>query len=429
MGLARRFERGGQDDGLTQSGMTLGTFDYISPEQARDPRDVDVRSDLYSLGCTLFHMLTGRPPFPGGTVLQKLLQHQEEPPPDIRALNPDVPPDLAAILAKLMAKDRDRRYQTPEQLVRDLLTVAGSLGLRSLSPEGLVWMTAASPSTWERHLFWGIPALALALVVAGLVWWGRSPRSRRSCPSRARCSSRRPRPRPRSPGDAAGPRPADAAEARTPSRRDIPAPAPPRRSRSRPVTTCGPAGRRAGRLHPGPGRRRPVRPGPRGGRPVAPPSPGRPDLTIKAGPGGPSRPAVGRPGRRARGGCGPAPLRRRPGDARGPDLGARSRRARAVLGRGPRRGDRPGHPPLLVPPPGDSPGRRDAWRPWTSARRPGTGDALPWSASMPAVRGGQVGVYARGPAEIRLPTAPSARRGRPSGSTTPRIAPSAPGSG
>ena len=78
MGLARRFERGG-DNGLTQSGMTLGTFDYISPEQARDPRDVDVRSDLYSLGCTLFQMLTGRPPFPGGTVLQKLIQHQEEP--------------------------------------------------------------------------------------------------------------------------------------------------------------------------------------------------------------------------------------------------------------------------------------------------------------------------------------------------------------
>ena len=127
MGLARRFERG-SDDGLTQSGMTLGTFDYISPEQARDPRDVDVRSDLYSLGCTLFHMLTGRPPFPEGTVLQKLIQHQEEPPPDVRSLNPAVPPDLAAIIVKLMAKDRDRRYQTPEQLVRDLLTLAGALG-------------------------------------------------------------------------------------------------------------------------------------------------------------------------------------------------------------------------------------------------------------------------------------------------------------
>src|SRR5919202_6832599 len=105
MGLARRFERGG-DDGLTQSGMTLGTFDYISPEQARDPRDVDARSDLYSLGCTLFHMVTGRPPFPEGTVLQKLLQHQEEPPPNVRSLNPLVPPELARIITKLLAKDR-----------------------------------------------------------------------------------------------------------------------------------------------------------------------------------------------------------------------------------------------------------------------------------------------------------------------------------
>ena len=89
MGLARRFEREGADDGLTQSNMTLGTFDYISPEQARDPRSVDVRSDLYSLGCTIYHMLTGQPPFPGGTVLQKLLSHREEPAPDVRGLNPD----------------------------------------------------------------------------------------------------------------------------------------------------------------------------------------------------------------------------------------------------------------------------------------------------------------------------------------------------
>ena len=172
MGLARRFERG-NDDGLTQSGMTLGTFDYISPEQARDPRDVDVRSDLYSLGCTLFQMLTGRPPFPDGTVLQKLIQHQEEPPPDVCALNPLVPPDLAQILVKLMAKDRDRRYQTPEQLVRDLLTVAGTLGLRSISPEGLVWMSATAPAAWERHLVWALPALAFALVMIALVWWGQ----------------------------------------------------------------------------------------------------------------------------------------------------------------------------------------------------------------------------------------------------------------
>ncbi|WP_435009362.1 protein kinase domain-containing protein [Tundrisphaera lichenicola] len=174
MGLARRFERG-QDNGLTQSGMTLGTFDYISPEQARDPRDVDVRGDLYSLGCTLFHMLSGRPPFPEGTVLQKLISHQEEAPPDIRDLNPAVTDDLAAILVKLMAKDRDRRYQTPELLVRDLLTVAGSLGLRSLNPEGLVWMAPAPTPGWVRHVVWGVPGLAFLMLLGFLAWWGDGP--------------------------------------------------------------------------------------------------------------------------------------------------------------------------------------------------------------------------------------------------------------
>src|SRR5262245_37451201 len=156
MGLARRFERG-SDHGLTQSGMTLGTFDYISPEQARDPRDVDVRSDLYSLGCTLFHMLTGRPPFPGGTVLQKLIQHQEEAPADVRSLNPEVPAELAAVISRLMAKERDRRYQGPEHLARDLLSVAGSLGLERMLPELGALMVPDHHRWWERHLAWLLP--------------------------------------------------------------------------------------------------------------------------------------------------------------------------------------------------------------------------------------------------------------------------------
>jgi eukaryotic-like serine/threonine-protein kinase len=172
MGLARRFERDG-DDGLTQSGMTLGTFDYISPEQARDPRDVDVRSDLYSLGCTLFQMLTGRPPFPGGTVLQKLIQHQEEPPADVRTLNPQVSVELAGTIAKLMAKDRDRRYQTPEHLVRDLLGVAGSIGLAAPAPSFLAWQAEGTRHARARNLVWIVPVAALVAAVSALAWWGR----------------------------------------------------------------------------------------------------------------------------------------------------------------------------------------------------------------------------------------------------------------
>jgi serine/threonine-protein kinase len=169
MGLARRFERGG-DTGLTQTGMTLGTFDYISPEQARDPRSVDVRSDLYSLGCTLYYMLAGRPPFPDGTVLQKLLQHQEETPPDVREVNPHVPVELSKIIQKLMAKDRDRRFQSPEQLILDLYSVAGALKLRSQSADGLVFVEPKPRPKWERHVVWAIPVGVFGLFIAGLIW-------------------------------------------------------------------------------------------------------------------------------------------------------------------------------------------------------------------------------------------------------------------
>ena len=107
MGLARLHQVEHPDNDLTASGVTLGTFDYISPEQARDPRSADVRSDLYSLGCSFYFMLTGRPPFPEGTVLQKLLQHQAEDPVDPRQFRPDLPSEIGAILAKMLAKNPD----------------------------------------------------------------------------------------------------------------------------------------------------------------------------------------------------------------------------------------------------------------------------------------------------------------------------------
>src|SRR5580704_6128433 len=87
LGLAKKVASESVGD-LTIAGTTLGTFDYISPEQAKDPRNVDVRSDIYSLGCTLYHMLAGEPPYPEGTVLQKLLDHQAKDIPDPARKNP-----------------------------------------------------------------------------------------------------------------------------------------------------------------------------------------------------------------------------------------------------------------------------------------------------------------------------------------------------
>lgn len=170
LGLARqeRQSEAGQD--LTVAGTTLGTFDYISPEQARDPRSVDVRSDIYSLGCTLYHMLTGEPPYPEGTVLQKLLQHQGDEAPDPALKNREVSQDLSVVVRKMMAKDPRRRYQSAEQLMRDLMLVAGSMGLRSVSPEGLVWLSANAEKApfWERHAAWLAAGAALLLIVAYL---------------------------------------------------------------------------------------------------------------------------------------------------------------------------------------------------------------------------------------------------------------------
>src|SRR5262249_46125512 len=115
-GWARRLDTNRVNGGVTQSGVTLGTFDYISPEQALDPRRADVRSDIYSLGCAFYHALTGRPPVPEGTAAKKLHAHQFEAPIDPRDINPQVPDGLAVVLAKMMAKDPTRRSQTPVAL-------------------------------------------------------------------------------------------------------------------------------------------------------------------------------------------------------------------------------------------------------------------------------------------------------------------------
>ncbi len=120
LGLARNLEDDDESCRVTRPGTTLGTVDYIAPEQARNSGAADVRSDIYALGCTWFHLLAGRPPFPEGSITERILQHVETEPPDIRTLNPSVPDAMADVLHRMLAKDPADRYQTPAALIREL---------------------------------------------------------------------------------------------------------------------------------------------------------------------------------------------------------------------------------------------------------------------------------------------------------------------
>jgi WD40 repeat protein/tRNA A-37 threonylcarbamoyl transferase component Bud32 len=113
-------------EGLTVEGAMMGTSDFMAPEQARDPRAVDIRGDLYSLGCTLYYLLTGRVPFPGGTLTDKLLRHQQREPEPIERLRPEVGPDVPPLLHRLMAKQPQDRFATPLQAAAALAEVDSS---------------------------------------------------------------------------------------------------------------------------------------------------------------------------------------------------------------------------------------------------------------------------------------------------------------
>jgi len=166
MGLARSLEPQNAPQ-LTQSGMTLGTFDYISPEQALEPRDADSRSDIYSLGCTFYHMLTGRPPVPEGTAAKKLHHHQHVAPLDPRQLYPEIPDEVAMILSKMIAKESRNRYQRPIYLVQHLMQIAQEVGATADLPEGGLVIEAPLPIAARKRplLFVSLAIIALGLQV------------------------------------------------------------------------------------------------------------------------------------------------------------------------------------------------------------------------------------------------------------------------
>ncbi|MCA8998581.1 MAG: serine/threonine protein kinase [Planctomycetaceae bacterium] len=133
LGLARFFKETDIESlTIKHDEKVLGTADYLAPEQAVDSHAVDERADIYSLGCTLYFALTGTPPFTEGTLVQRLLAHQTKAPPAIENMRRDTPPELTAIVRRMMSKAKEDRYQT----ARD---VADALGEFLMTFGGAEW--------------------------------------------------------------------------------------------------------------------------------------------------------------------------------------------------------------------------------------------------------------------------------------------------
>jgi serine/threonine protein kinase len=206
LGLARLREGPIDQAEATHSGFLLGTADYIAPEQIDTPRAADVRSDLYSLGCTLYKLLSGNAPFSGevsNSVMKKVEAHRSLPPPPVSDGRPEIPEALTQIVSRLLTKNPADRFQHPRELVAALTPFCVGSDLAGLlhgckanveadlplppdtsqdrsvtteraANEKLVPASsgaAPAPADWTRRL--GIPALCTIalLVFVGVIWW------------------------------------------------------------------------------------------------------------------------------------------------------------------------------------------------------------------------------------------------------------------
>jgi serine/threonine protein kinase/Tfp pilus assembly protein PilF len=189
-------------EGLTDTGAVMGTVDYIAPEQARNAKRVDIRADVYSLGCTLYHLLAGRVPYGGESMTEKLLQHQLEEAEVLERIRADVPEALGAVVRKMMAKKPEDRYETPLAVAqalepfthlvaaRNILVLPrqsaianDTLPLPSAVPVA-EWVPPATVGLERRRVRPGRLALAFValLAVSGMAWFavrsGRAPESK-----------------------------------------------------------------------------------------------------------------------------------------------------------------------------------------------------------------------------------------------------------
>ncbi len=155
--------------GVTGTGIVIGTPDYMSPEQL-DGRDVDGRTDIYALGAILYEMLTGAPPFEGETPLVVAMKHKTERPPDPGELNPQVPEALSRLILRCLEKDREKRFQTTEEILAGLKT----LGREYPATRGLTAArTVKKPSRLKPLWLGGVVAAVAAIAVLSYLFFGR----------------------------------------------------------------------------------------------------------------------------------------------------------------------------------------------------------------------------------------------------------------
>ncbi len=144
-GLAKVMREKTDDASLTGEGKMLGTPDYIAPEQTLDAAKADIRADIYSLGCTLYFLLSGRPPFSASSLGAILVAHQMQEAKPLNLVRPEVPVELAAVVRKMMAKNPAKRYQTPLEVVQALSLFVKQGATPRSSPELSMGAVEAKP--------------------------------------------------------------------------------------------------------------------------------------------------------------------------------------------------------------------------------------------------------------------------------------------
>jgi serine/threonine-protein kinase len=166
LGLARRTDRssGGDDE-------PCGTPDYLAPECANDPRRADSRSDLYSLGCTFYFLLTGQVPYPGGSWSEKLLRHHLDSPAPVRELRPEVPEDIARIVERMMARDPAQRCPTASAVLASLAAVGTGATTREHATTGSQSGEVAGRRASPRFFSVALAAMLSGLAAAGGARW------------------------------------------------------------------------------------------------------------------------------------------------------------------------------------------------------------------------------------------------------------------